>query len=267
MPPLLPSFFISHGGGPWPYMEGEFRDKFKQLEASLQELPRLLSEQPKAVLMISAHWQTNEFSVMSSQSPVMIYDYSGFPQHTYEVQYPAAGSPQLAAQVKKLIVDAGFPVQLDTRQGFDHGTFAPMAVIYPKADIPVVQLSIREDFDPATHLTIGKALAPLREQGILIIGSGLSYHNLRQFGPAARESSKAFDDWLQKVLCNSSAKERLNKLTNWEQAPFARQVHPNEDHLIPLLIAVGAGEEEAGQCIYHEEEFFSGISVSGFRFG
>lgn len=204
---------------------------------------------------------------MANPSPAMVYDYSGFPDYTYEVQYLAVGSPQLAERVQELITDAGFATHLDSKQGFDHGTFAPMAVIYPKADMPIVQLSLRDDFDPVVHLEIGKALAPLREEGVLIIGSGLSYHNLRQFRPSARESSKAFDDWLQQILCHSTSEERLNCLIDWEQAPYARQVHPIEDHLLPLMVAVGAANGEKGSCVYHEEDFFAGISVSGFRFG
>jgi len=266
-PTILPSFFISHGGGPWSYMDGEFRNNFKQLESSLQQIPSLLEEKPNAVLMISAHWQTNEISVSSNPQPPMIYDYGGFPDETYHITYPAPGSPRLAQQVQQLITEADINCKIDPDRGFDHGTFVPMSVIYPAADVPLVQLSIHRDSNPNLHLALGRALAPLRNEGVLIIGSGLSYHNLRNFGPSARQSSKEFDDWLQLTLCHNSYDKRIDRLIHWEQAPSARQAHPHEDHLLPLLVAVAAAENEHASCIYHEEEFFGGISVSGFRFG
>lgn len=263
----LPSYFISHGGGPWSYMQGEFRRGFDQLEAALKALPTELPQRPKAVLMVSGHWLAPQFTVMGSAKPPMVYDYSGFPEETYHIRYPAPGSPQLAERVMKLLDEAGLPNARDDQQGFDHGSFVPMSVIYPEADVPVVQLSLRDDDDPAAHIAAGRALAPLREEGVLIIGSGLSYHNLRDFGPGARDSSKAFDDWLQDTLCHGTPEQRQRRLEAWEQAPEARQAHPHEDHLLPLMVAVGAAYEEPGVCSYHQEDFFGGISVSNFRFG
>ena len=264
---LLPSLFISHGGGPWSYMEGEFRDNYKELELSLRQIPSLLKEKPKAVLIISAHWQTNVIAVSGHPQPPMIYDYSGFPEETYRISYPAHGSLKLAQQVQNLITKAGIDCEVDPDRGFDHGTFVPMSVIYPAADIPLVQLSIHSDSDPAFHLSLGRALAPLKSEGILIIGSGLSYHNLGNFGPAAKQISKEFDDWLQRTICHTTSNERNDRLIHWEQAPSARQAHPQEDHLLPLLVAVGTAENEVASCIYHEENFIGGLSVSGFQFG
>jgi aromatic ring-opening dioxygenase catalytic subunit (LigB family) len=186
---------------------------------------------------------------------------------TYQVQYPAPGSPELARRVKDLLRGAGFSTTLDEKRGFDHGVFCPFAVAYPEAGIPVVQLSIRADYDPATHLAAGRALAPLRKEGVLIVGSGLTYHNLRQFNPAGGAASHAFDEWLTNALCACPYEERSARLTRWAKAPAARQCHPQEDHLIPLMVAVGAAGEEPGIRIYHEDNLLGGLAVSGYRFG
>ena len=220
----LPTYFISHGGGPWPYMEDR-RRALHILEKSLVDIPRQIGVVPKAVLMISGHWEADEFSVMSSPRPAMVYDYSGFPEHTYHVMYSAPGSPALASRVRDLIRAAGLPAKLDPQQGFDHGTFTPMVVMYPDADVPLVQVSLKAGYDPAEHLALGRALAPLRDEGVLIVGSGLSYHNLRQFGPGAKHPSKAFDDWLQQTLVASTPAEREKKLLDWSAAPSARRRH------------------------------------------
>ena len=224
-------------------MMAQSNGMYDHLAQSLRDMPRQLGAQPKAVLVISAHWEEREFTVMAAARPPMVYDYSGFPEHTYHVQYPAPGLPALAEQVRQLIQGAGFSARLDAQRGFDHGSFAPLVVMYPLADLPVVQLSLRVGYDPAEHLAVGRALAPLREQGVLIVGSGLSYHNLRLFGPGARQPSAAFDAWLDGVLTSAPAK-RTAELLDWEKAPFARVCHPQEDHLIPLMAAVGAAERE-----------------------
>jgi aromatic ring-opening dioxygenase catalytic subunit (LigB family) len=197
----------------------------------------------------------------------MVYDYYGFPAHTYSIQYPAAGSPELALRVKSLLDAAGYPTATDAERGYDHGTFSPLAVVYPEANIPVVQLSIRDDYDPAAHLSVGRALAPLRSEGVLIVGSGLSYHNLHALGPVGAEPSRQFDQWLTKTLVDSATEERVKRLLNWEQAPAARQAHPQEDHLIPLLVAVGAAEQEPATRNYHEDAFYGAIAASSYRFG
>lgn len=263
----LPTFFISHGGGPWPWLEGSMREAMKNLRRSLEALPKELPEKPKAILMISGHWEEEGFAIMSSPNPGMLYDYGGFPAYTYQIKYPAPGSPELAARVHDLLSKAGIDSQLDPVRGFDHGMFSPMAVSYPDADMPVVQLSIRNDYDPVAHLNLGRALAPLRDEGILIIGSGLSYHNLRSFDARAEKPSREFDAWLSETLVENSPEERKQRLLEWERAPSARLAHPQEDHLIPLMVAVGAAEEDSAIRFYHEDDFFGGISVSSFRFG
>lgn len=266
MAPSLPTYFISHGGGPWPYMD-ELRQRMRVLEASLQDIPRQLGATPKALLVISGHWEEAVFSVMSSPRPPMVYDYSGFPAHTYEVVYPAPGSPELASRIHTLITAAGLPAKLDSQRGFDHGTFAPLVVMYPQANVPVVQVSMKAGLDPAEHLALGRALAPLRQEGVLIIGSGLSYHNLRMFGPQAKAPSQAFDSWLQETLRACTPAEREARLLDWAAAPAARLAHPREDHLIPLMVAVGAASAEPASCVYHEEDVFGGVVASSFRFG
>ncbi len=264
---ILPTYFISHGGGPWPWMKDRMNGAYDRLEASLQEIPRQLGATPKAVLVISGHWEATDFTVMSSPSPPMLYDYSGFPEHTYHIRYAAPGSPQTAERVRQLIEAAGFAVRVDAQRGFDHGTFSPLAVIYPGADVPVLQLSLRQGYDPKDHLAIGRALAPLRDEGVLILGSGLSYHNLREFGPIAQAPSAAFDHWLQETLVSASPSERVKRLLEWEAAPAARAAHPREDHLLPLMVAVGAAGDDRATLVYHEDGFFGGITVSSFMFG
>lgn len=262
----LPTFFISHGGGPWPWMKDDTGGVYDMLAASLQDMVRQLPQTPRAILMISGHWEERLPTVMSAARPGMIYDYGGFPAHTYGIQYPAPGEPELAQQVVQLLQRAGIEAATNARRGFDHGCFVPLAVMYPQAEIPVVQLSLRQDYDPAAHLAIGRALASLRDEGVLIVASGLSYHNLRQMGPAAHAPSQAFDDWLQQTLALAPA-ARAEALCAWQLAPAARIAHPREDHLLPLMVAVGAAYDEAVECIYHEETFFGGVVVSSFRFG
>ena len=263
----LPTFFVSHGGGPWPWMKDQMNGRYARLAAALQQMPRQVGATPKVVLMVSAHWEERDFTVMAHPNPPMIYDYSGFPDHTYHIQYAAPGAPQLAQQVHRLLEGAGIAVRLDPARGFDHGMYAPMAVIYPDADVPTLQLSLKRGLDPREHLAVGRALAPLRDEGVLIVGSGLSYHNLRVFGPAAKDTSAAFDAWLQRTLAATGPARRATALTAWETAPAARDAHPREEHLLPLMVAVGAAESDVATRVYHEDDFFGGISVSSFMFG
>jgi len=262
----LPTYFLSHGGGPWPWLEGGFRRQFDQLESSLTAIAQSLGAKPRAVLMISGHWEESRPTVQSGTAPGMVYDYSGFPPHTYSIRYGAPGSPEVAARVKELLEAAGIPAALDPARGYDHGTFAPLAVMYPDADVPVVQLSLKHGYDPAEHLAIGRALKPLRDEGVLIVGSGLSYHNLRMLGPAGRVPSQQFDAWLDETLAAAPA-ERTKRIERWDLAPAARIAHPEEDHLVPLMVALGAAEDERATRVYHEEGFMGGVTASSYRFG
>lgn len=260
----LPTYFISHGGGPWPWIPN-MRAMFVNLEASLRAMVADMDGPPKAILMISGHWETDEVAVMSSPRPPMIYDYSGFPPHTYQIQYPAPGAPGLAQRALELLHGAGIAAHLDAKQGFDHGTFAPLAIMYPDADVPVFQISLLKSYDPAAHFAMGRALAALRDEGVLIVGSGLSFHNLRMFGPAAKAPSEAFDAWLGAAL-NLPAPARTAAILDWESAPYARICHREEDHLVPLFVALGAAEGARATRIYHDVDLMGGVTASSWRF-
>ena len=262
----LPAFYISHGGGPWPWMKGPRYETHRKLEAALQKLPQLVGATPEAVLMISAHWEAEEFTLMSHPNPPMLYDYTGFPENTYQVRYGAPGSPQLAERVHDLLQNAGIAARLDPARGFDHGTFVPMAVMYPDASVPVLQLSLKRGLDPQQHLAAGRALAALRNEGVLIIGSGSSYHNLRMLGPESKEPSAEFDDWLGHTLDETDFDKRTAALSAWETAPSARVAHPREEHLLPLMVALGAAERDIATRFYHEDTFFGSGSISSFMF-
>lgn len=262
-----PVYYISHGGGPWPYMP-EAQAMYAKLAESLRDIPRQLPRQPDAILMVSAHWETaGSLAVMTHPQPPMLYDYYGFPEHTYQIRYAAPGNPTLARRAGELLQAAGIPVHEDAERGYDHGAFVPLAVMYPQADIPVAQLSIETHFDPALHVAMGRALAPLRQENILIICSGLSYHNLREIRSIGAVPSAQFDAWLQEVLVQGPLEARIPQLLQWEHAPAARRAHPREDHLLPLMVAVGAAEHEAATCIYHDTSTFAHITASSFRFG
>ncbi len=261
----LPTYFISHGGGPWPWLP-DMRKMLHSLEVSLANMPKEIGVKPKAILMVSGHWEEDDFAVMSSPTPGMVYDYGGFPPFTYQIKYAAPGAPDVAKRVAELLKAAGLPTHMDATRGFDHGVFAPMQVMYPAADVPLLQVAIRHSYDPEQHLALGRALAPLRDEGVLIVGSGLSYHNLRLFGPGAKEPSAAFDAWLDETV-NADAKTRVDRLKEWDKAPAARVCHPQEDHLVPLFAVVGAAENEKATRVYHDTNVFGGVTASSYRFG
>lgn len=264
----LPTYFVSHGGGPWPYMDGDFRRNFDKLEQSLLDMRAELGDTPQAILMVSGHWEEQGLAISSGAWPGMVYDYYGFPEDLYHITYGAPGSPVLAQHVLDLLRNADFTAWLDPTRGFDHGTFSIMKPLYPNEDIPVVQLSLNSNLDPGVHLSIGRAIASLRDEGVLIIGSGLSYHNLKAMqGTEGYASSRLFDDWLQTTLGQPIPGDRIERLLHWESAPSARAAHPREDHLIPLMVVVGAAEEEPAALIYHQNDFFGGLTASSFRFG
>ena len=263
----MPVYFISHGGGPWSYMEDASRAHYAKLEASLAAMPAQIGTTPKGVLMISAHWEEPAFTLTSSPKPPMVYDYYGFPDFTYQIHYDAPGDPVLAERTRMLIERAGLPAALDPQRGFDHGTFTPLNVIYPRADVPVVQLSLKEGLNPQLHLALGRAIAPLRDEGVLIVGSGLSYHNLRQFfSPRGWAPSREFDAWLNGALLGGSPRDRDKLLASWESAPAARAAHPREEHLLPLHVAAGAAGDDMAELTYHEKDFLGGLTVSSYAF-
>ena len=265
MPTRLPTYFISHGGGPWPWLP-EMRAQMHTLETSLANMPKEIGQTPSAILMISGHWEADDFAVMSSPAPPMVYDYGGFPPFTYQIKYASPGAPKIAERTAELLKTANLPTHLDSTRGYDHGVFAPMQVMYPAANVPLLQVAINHNYDPAQHLALGRALAPLRDEGVLIVGSGLSYHNMRGFGPQGKHPSAQFDAWLNDAMMSEPAK-RTTSLLNWEQAPSARLCHPQEDHFIPLMAAVGAAESEKATRVYHDTAVFGNITASSYRFG
>jgi aromatic ring-opening dioxygenase catalytic subunit (LigB family) len=265
----LPAFYIAHGGGPCFFMDWSSigpRDTWKKMADWLSHIDASLPVKPKAILVVSAHWEENAFTVTSNAHPELIYDYSGFPAETYDLKYPAPGSPELANRIVELLEEHGLQAKKDPVRGFDHGVFIPFKLIYPEASIPVVQLSLKRGLDPALHLELGRALAPLRNEGVLIVGSGMSYHNLRElFGGHAIPESDEFDAWLSETLTPSDFKTRSEKLIHWQSAPKARDAHPREEHLIPLMVVAGAAENEKGVKVFSDRVM--GAITSGFSFG
>lgn len=262
-----PVLFIPHGGGPCFFMDWNPVDTWVGMGNFLKQVTSTLPQRPKAIVMVSAHWMEPQFRVTGHARPELIYDYYGFPAHTYELTYPAPGQPQLAEQVAQLINAEGLAAQVDAERGFDHGMFIPLKLVFPGADIPVIQLSLRKDLDPQAHLQTGRALATLRDENVLIIGSGMSFHNMRAYGDSRFSAlSDEFDQWLT-TAAESPAAERERLLQDWAKAPHAHLCHPQggEEHLIPLLIAAGAGGEESGQKIYSERVMQT--TISAFRFG
>jgi aromatic ring-opening dioxygenase catalytic subunit (LigB family) len=245
----LPTYFLSHGGGPWPFIP-EMKTAFRKTVEALQALPASLPTKPKAILSITSHWEEDEFMVSSAAQPQMIYDYGGFPEHTYHVKYPAPGSPEVAMRVQELVKNAGMNCGVDSARGFDHGTFVPLVLMYPNADVPVVSVSIKKGYDSEEHIRFGEALAPLRNEGVLIVGSGLTYHNLRMFGPSGSKISEEFETWIFAAISAEKTEKRTEGLNHWEQAPGARIAHPQEDHLIPLMAAFGASGRSRGRRLF-----------------
>jgi len=268
MPSRQPSLFIPHGGGPCFFMDWDPPDTWDRQRAFLEALPGTLPERPKALLVISGHWEAPVFTVLSNPAPPLLYDYSGFPAHTYRLEWPAPGDPGLARRVRALLEGAGFETAEDAARGYDHGVFVPLKVAFPAADIPTVQLSLRADLDPAAHLAAGRALAPLRDEGVLIVGSGNSYHNLTRMmramrgGEAGEVHGLAFDRWLTGAVTRSDPEERNTLLAQWTVAPGARDAHPREEHLIPIHVAAGAD-----RGVKTLEDHVLGVVESAFRFG
>lgn len=263
-----PTIFLSHGGGPCFWMdfpEPFGAHAFDKLRAYLAGLLETLPERPKAILIVSGHWEEAVPTVGSSPAPGMIYDYFGFPAHTYHLSYPAPGSPELGGRIQDLLGAAGLKSHADSARGFDHGVFVPMLIVDPKAEIPVATLSLQKDLSPTLHLAIGAALEPLRDEGVLIIGSGNSFHNLRTFFDGQTGASIAFDDWLTAAVETPDPAARSEKLAAWDQAPGARLCHPREEHLLPLMVVAGAAGADAGTRVYHD--MIANKAISGYAFG
>ena len=263
-----PAIFIPHGAGPCFFMDWNPTDAWDKTAAYLRGIPASLPEKPKAILLVTAHWLAPQPSMSSAAQPGMLFDYYGFPQHTYELKYPAPGAPALAERVSALLAGAGFAPQQDAARGYDHGTFIPLKVAFPDADIPVLQLSLLQSLDAADHVRLGQALAPLRDEGVLIVGSGMSYHNMRGYGdPRSTAIAAEFDRWLTETVALPAA-ERNARLADWATAsgPSGRLSHPPraEEHLLPLHVVAGAAGDGRGAKVFSDRVM--AVDISAFRF-
>lgn len=271
----LPVFFIPHGGGPWPFMHGPEgilpdNDPWKELEVFLKDFDKALGRRPKAVLVISAHWEkVDQLTVSTAAHPGMLFDYYGFPKHTFELSYPAPGAPEVGEHVRDVLAKAGIETKSDSERGFDHGVFIPFMMMYPDADVPIVMMSLDPDLSAETHFRIGEALQSLRDEDILIVASGLSYHNMRMFyreDPEHAAAATRFDAWLKEALAIEDPAQRNARLATWTENPDALACHvPDHDHLVPVFAAAGAAGADTGQQIFRGN--FRGKPYSAYRFG
>jgi aromatic ring-opening dioxygenase catalytic subunit (LigB family) len=263
----LPTLFIPHGGGPCFFMEPAPplpHNLWDGMAAYLRGIDAAIGRRPKAVLVISGHWEMRLPTLNTADKPGLLYDYYGFPEHTYHLKYPVAGAPALATRVRALLAGAGFESGVDGKRGLDHGVFVPFMLIYPQADVPILQLSLQEGLDPNLHLAYGRALAPLRDEGVLIVGSGMSYHNLAgMFSGRGNEEAAAFDAWLGEAVQDPATRDA--KLIAWRAAPGGPASHPHEEHLLPLMVAAGAAAGDRGVRTFNQP--ISGKQISGFQFG
>ncbi|HAY07963.1 MAG TPA: class III extradiol ring-cleavage dioxygenase [Hyphomonas sp.] len=254
---MLAPVFVSHGSPTLLFDEVPARDFLRALGPSL---PR-----PKAILVVSAHWETNIPAVNAVAVNKTIHDFGGFPQILFDQRYPAPGDPALADRIAGLIAGAGFPVGIDTARGLDHGAWVPLKLMYPANDIPVLQLSVQTHLGPAHHLRLGEALRPLTDEGVLILASGSFTHDLRSVswrGPnEAPDWVTEFADWMTTTL----AEGRVDDLVNYRRlAPHAARNHPTEEHILPLFLALGAGGLHAQML--HASLTFSVLRMDAYAF-
>jgi 4,5-DOPA dioxygenase extradiol len=255
---MLPSLFISHGSPMLALQPGASGPALKRLAA---ELPR-----PKAIVVVSAHWESQELLVGGSPAPETWHDFGGFPRELFAVQYPAPGAPALAGQIVELLKADGLNARIDSKRPFDHGTWVPLSLMYPDADIPVVQVSLPSRMGPALQTRVGQALASLREQDVLLIGSGSITHNLGELDWHAGTDSiepwaRDFRDWVvDKLATNDEAVLHDYR----RQAPHAVRSHPSDEHLLPLYFARGAGGEFS---VAHQGFTMGALGMDIYRFG
>lgn len=254
---MLAPVFVSHGSPTLLFDDVPARDFLRSLGPSL---PR-----PKAILVVSAHWETHIPAVNAVALNETIHDFSGFPQILFDQRYPAPGDPALAGRIADLIRAGGFPVEIDTVRGLDHGAWVPLKLMYPANDIPVLQLSVQTHLGPAHHLRLGEALRPLAAEGILILASGSFTHDLRSLdwrgNNVAPDWVTAFADWMTTAL----AEGRVDDLVNYRRlAPHAERNHPTEEHILPLFVALGAGAAQARML--HTSLTFSVLRMDAYAF-
>ena len=218
------------------------------------------NDKPSAVVLVSAHWEESQPTIISSVDPGLYYDYGGFPPEAYDIDYPVPGHPELAGQVHSLLSESGLKPAIADDRGLDHGVFIPLMLMYPDASVPVVQVSLVRGLDPELHIDIGRAISALEWDDLLIIGSGMSFHNMRAMmsgDPTAGVQGEQFHSWLHEtcVQPDLAAAERENRLINWTDAPSGRFCHPREEHLIPLHVCYGAsmGLGAEAELVFHDE--------------
>jgi 4,5-DOPA dioxygenase extradiol len=263
MSALAPVIYLPHGGGPMPLLGDP---SHADLIRFLQTLPERFAR-PRAVVLVSAHWEAPLPSVYLDEAPSLLFDYYGFPPQTYEYRYPAPGDPELAETIQGLLAIEGISSSAVEGRGFDHGMFVPMMLLWPEADMPCVQLSLIKGLDPERHLQLGEALQELRRRNVAIIGSGMSFHNLQalfaQDQSQLRQASADFNQWLIHTMSGEADDEaRRAALAAWEGAPWARFSHPREEHLLPLHVCAGAAACARAEVIYNAP--LMGHNVSGF---
>jgi len=249
----LQIIYFSHGGGPLPIL-GDV--SHQAMVDFMLQLPAKLHK-PEAIIVVSAHWEEEAATLTGAQNPPLFFDYYGFPDAAYQLTYPATGSPVLANRLVEALNSKGIRARSDTVRGLDHGVFIPLKLMYPHADIPVLQLSLLQGLDPAAHLALGKALQRAVGENTLVVGSGFSFHNMRAFswqgGQDADPANDAFQNWLIETVCSTtlSQVEREERLISWQQAPSARYCHPREEHLLPLHVCQGLADK-AGQLLFDD---------------
>jgi aromatic ring-opening dioxygenase catalytic subunit (LigB family) len=256
----FPAVFVNHGGGPLPLL-----GKQQNLVEHMRDVVKTrLPSKPSAILVLSAHWESDPIKITSATNPTMLFDYYGFPPESYDYKYPAPGSPDLARRIQTLLDKQGIQSELDEKRGFDHGVFVPLLIMYPEANIPVVCVSLHTSLDPNVHISVGQALQPLRDDDVLILGSGYTFHNLKAFFNPSSETYKAstdFNEWLKQTMASDNVLERLKE---WESAPSARMAHPREEHVLPLIMAAATGGTP--QLIFDVEAKSGEHAVSGYLF-
>jgi 4,5-DOPA dioxygenase extradiol len=256
--------YIPHGGGPSPLLNEE---GYEKMNPFLREFPATIPR-PEAIIVISAHWEEPVISITAHKNPPMLFDYSGFPPESYQYNYPAPGRPRLASRIQTMLGTAGIEARLDYERGFDHGLFIPLMLMYPAAEIPCLQISLSKSLDAAFHIALGRALAPLKKENILLLGSGFSFHNMRAMmtkqDQAIDEKNRQFEDWLAQTCSDPDLEisEREQRLIEWDRAPQARYCHPREEHLLPLQVCFGMARTTATTVF---QDVVSGFITSAYQ--
>jgi len=257
--PILPTLFISHGS---PMLALEDAPTAVFLRGLSSQFPK-----PRAIVVASAHWETDEPMVTGAAHPETIHDFQGFPKELYALRYPAPGDPALAERVQSLIINAGFKAGIDSRRGMDHGAWNPLLLMYPAADIPVIELSVQPQRDARWHYRIGQALAPLREENILIIGTGNLTHNLREAFRGHHLQTLAWVSEFAKWVEERVRQGDIESLLDWERlAPHAQENHPTPEHFLPFFVALGAAQLPLQVKHLHEDTAMGVLAMDAYAF-